>query len=123
MLLSIVQDESPLERPLSPTPKEAEREEEAEPVVMSKKLGTTRQLSGDIGTSSGLPPVSPARSIPRSGKGSPILKPYTIRIYLTGNLNDLYLPALTLTHLYQYCCGIHLPLNCLSIDSVLILYT
>ena len=75
MLLSIVQDESLPERSLSPTQKEAEKEEEeeeAEPVI-SKKLGTTRQLSGDLGTSSGQPPVSPARSIPRSGKLAPVL--------------------------------------------------
>ena len=70
-----------------------EREEEAEPVVTSKTLGTTRQLSGNLGTSSGLPPVSPTRSIPRSGKGSLILKKHTASIfndlYLTGNLKTL----------------------------------
>ena len=79
LLLSIVQDESLPERSLSPTQKEVgkeeEEEEEAEPVI-SKKLGTTRQLSGDLGTSSGQPPVSPARSIPRSGKLAPIQEMY-----------------------------------------------
>lgn len=73
MLLSTVQDESLPERLPSPTQKEVDKEEEeAEPDIVSKKLGTTRQLSGDLGTSSGQRPVSPARSIPRSGKRSPI---------------------------------------------------
>ena len=61
---STVQDESLPERSLSPTQKEVDKEPETEPVI-TKKLGTARQLSGDFGTSSGQPPVD---SIPRSGK-------------------------------------------------------
>lgn len=68
LLPTTVQDESLPERPLSPIQKEVDKEPEAEPVANIKKLGTMRQLSGDLGSSSGQRPVSPVDGIPRSGK-------------------------------------------------------